>query len=721
MEMIRLHLEGMTCAACAVRVEKVLRTQGGVATAHVNFTNNTASLALAPDFEVADIIEAVRRAGFEASRDASDGEVRAEREAATRLADRRRLALVLLAAALTLPLVLPMLLSPLGVSLAIPGWVQLALAAPVQIVGGARFYRGALGALRAGSANMDVLVSLGTTAALGLSIFLLFSGGDHFYFEASATVITLVLLGRWMEVRARREASSAVQALLDLRPLTATVLRDGVPVAGVPVETLGAGEVVVVRPGETVPADGAVIWGHSELDESMLTGESLPVRRGVGDDVVGGSVNGAGLLHVETSGTPEESQLATIVRLVEDAQATRAPIQDLVDRISAVFVPVVVALALLTLGGWMLAGATLEGALMVAVSVLVIACPCALGLATPAALMVGTGVAARAGVLVEDAEALETARRVDTVVFDKTGTLTEGRPEVTEAASADVATMLRLAATAESGSEHPLAGALLREAESRQLGLATLESFEAVAGRGLAARIEGAEVLVGSRRLLQEAGLTTDPWESRAVQWEQRGQIVIWVARAHEVLGCISVGDRVRPEGKAVVAALRARRIEPVLATGDTRRTASWVAAQLGIERVEAELLPSDKAGLMAELRDEGRVVAMVGDGVNDAPALAAASVGIALGSGADVAVRTAGVTLVRAELGLVVTALDISAATTRTIRQNLFWAFAYNVVGLPLAAFGLLTPMFAGGAMAFSSVSVLANALRLQRWRSEV
>jgi len=720
MDTIRLQLDGMTCATCAVRVEKVLRKQDGVATAQVNFANETATLALSQDLDPATLIEAIRRAGFDASPAATDAEAREVRARLALRADRKRLALVAMAGALTLPLVLPMLLAPLGVGFAVPGWLQLVLAAPVQFIAGARFYRGAWGALRARSANMDVLVSLGTTAAFALSTVLLLQGEEHLYFEGGATVITLVLLGKWMERRARRKASSAIESLLDLRPQTARVLRDGEIMEGVPVEALGAGEVVAVRPGEAVPVDGVVVWGQSELDESMLTGESLPVSRGVGGSVVAGSLNGRGLLHVETTRAADESTLATIIALVEDAQASRAPIQGLVDRISAVFVPAIVVLSLLAFGGWMLVGATVAEALMVAVAVLVIACPCALGLATPAALMVGTGAAARAGVLVEDAEALETARRVNLVVFDKTGTLTEGRPEVTELLSTEPERMLSLAAAAEVGSEHPLGAALVREAERRDLPTQDLQAFEARPGRGVVAQIGGAEVLVGSRRLLHEAGLDTAPWEDDARAEEGRGRIVVWVARDGEVLGCVAIGDRIRPESLAVIASLKRRGIESAIATGDNRRTAGWVAEQLGIDRVEAELLPADKAAWVVRLREEGRVVAMVGDGVNDAPALAAADVGFAMGTGADVAMRTAGVTLMRPELGLVVAALDISAATTRTIRQNLFWAFAYNVVGLPLAALGLLTPMFAGGAMALSSVSVLANALRLQRWRSK-
>ena len=674
--------------------------------------------AEAEDLDPAALLAAVRAAGFEATVASHDADAREVRAAAAQRADHRRLATLVASALLTAPLVLPMLLAPFGAHVVVPGWAQLALATPVQLVAGARFYRGALGALRAGSANMDVLVALGTTAAYGLSVAMFLAGESHLYFEASAAVITLVLLGKWMEARAKRRAASAVEALLGLRPRTARVLRGGHLVEGVPVEALSIEDVVVVRPGESLPVDGVVVWGQTEIDESLITGESLPVPRGPGDEVVGGSLNGSGLVHVRTKRVGDESTLSRITRLVEAAQASRAPIQATVDRISAVFVPLVVLLALVAFGGWIGVGATVSEAMIVAVSVLVIACPCALGLATPAALMVGAGVAARSGVLVEDAEAFEAAREVDVVVFDKTGTLTEGRPEVTRLVAGQPLRMLALAAAAESGSEHPLAGALLREAERRSLALPALESFEASPGRGLAARVEGASLRVGSRRWMGEGGYDTAPWEAEAEEEEARGRSVIWVAANDEILGFVAVGDRLRPDSREVIDGLRRRGVEPAIATGDNHRTAAWVAAELGVDLVRAELLPEDKAAWIRELEGAGRVVAMVGDGVNDAPALAAARVGVAMGTGSDVALRTAGVTLARPEPRLVLAALDISRATTRTLRQNLFWAFVYNVVGLPLAAFGLLTPMMAGGAMALSSVSVLGNALRLQRWR---
>ncbi len=719
-ESVRLAIGGMTCATCSRRVEKVLRRVEGVETAQVNLATEVATVALTPGATSIDaLVEAVTRAGYTAVRAPSDS---AEREAAERAeaaAARRELWLLGGAALLTAPLVLPMLLAPAGISWMLPGPVQLLLATPVQLVAGARFYRGAWGALRAGSANMDVLVALGTTAAWGLSTALLFTGG-HLYYEAGAAVITLVLLGKWLEARAKRGTTAAIRALMELRPQTASVLRDGREVT-VPVDAVGAGDVVVVRPGERVPVDGRIVRGESLLDESLITGESRPVERGVGEEVTGGSINGDGALQVEATRVGEESRLSRIIALVEQAQASKAPIQRTVDRVAAVFVPAVMVAAGATLAGWLLAGAGIEVSLVTAVSVLVIACPCALGLATPAALMVGTGAAARAGILIKDAPALERAHAVDVVAFDKTGTLTEGRPEVTHVAAAegDEDGLLALAAAAQSGSEHPLARAVIGAAAGRGLAVVPAGSFRARAGRGIEARVEGRTVHVGSRRLMEELGLDTGALEPRARALEERGVTVMWVARDGAILGTIGAEDRVRERAGDAVRRLEALGVEVVMLTGDDRRTAEAVAARVGIRRVVAQVLPEDKAREIEALRAGGRVVAMVGDGINDAPALAAADVGLAMSTGTDVAMSTAGVTLVRPEPTLVADAIQVSRATTRKIRQNLFWAFAYNAVGIPLAALGFLTPIIAGGAMALSSVSVVTNALLLHRWRA--
>ena len=718
-ESVRLAIGGMTCATCSQRVEAALRRVPGVVSAQVNLASDVATVAFTPGVvAVADLVAAAERAGYTATRAPSSAAEREEAARAGASRARRELAVLLGSAALTLPLVAPMLLAPFGVVWMPPGWLQLLLATPVQLVAGARFYRGAWGALRSGGANMDVLVALGTTSAFGLSLAQLATGG-HLYFEGAAAVITLVLLGKWLEARARRSTTQAIQALIELRPETARVVRDDLEVE-VPAEAVGRGEVVVVRPGERVPVDGVIVRGESHLDESLVTGESLPVARGPGDPATGGSINGDGLLRIEATAVGDESALARIIALVQEAQASKAPIQRLVDRVAAVFVPVVVGVALVTLAGWLLAGAATEAAVVHAVSVLVIACPCALGLATPTALMVGTGAAARAGILIKDAEALERAHAVTTVVFDKTGTLTEGRPEVREvvALDGDTDALIGLAAAAQKGSEHPLARAVLREAGARELAVAEPDAFRALAGRGLEATVGGRAVAIGSRRLMEERAVPLGEHDARAAALEAEGTTVMWVAEGARLLGLIGVGDRVRKGAAAAVARLARAGVEAVMLTGDNRATANFVARTLGIARVIAEVLPEDKAREVQALRADGRVVAMVGDGVNDAPALAAADIGFAMSSGTDVAMHTAGVTLMRPDPGLVADAVTVSRATTRKIRQNLFWAFVYNVVGLPLAAFGFLTPMFAGAAMAMSSVSVVTNALLLRRWR---
>ena len=723
-ESVRLDIGGMTCATCSGRIEKVLRRLDGVATAQVNLASEVATIAFTPGVAtVAALTDAIQKAGYTATVALTDAAAEEERRAAeVRLARRERL-LLLASAGLTLPLVLPMALGLFGSSWMLPGGIQLLLAAPVQVVAGARFYRGALASLRAGTGNMDLLVALGTTAAFGLSLWTLLSEpGGHLYFEASAAVITLVLLGKSLESRAKRRTTDAIRALMALRPETARVLRDGREVE-VAADAVGRGDVVVIRPGERVPVDGTVVRGESQLDESLITGESLPVARGLGDPVTGGSINGEGLLHVEATNVGEESVLARIVAMVEGAQATKAPIQKTVDRVAAVFVPVVVGVAVVTLVSWLIAGAPTSTAIIYAVAVLVIACPCALGLATPTALMVGTGAAARAGILIKDAEALERAHAVDVVVFDKTGTLTEGRPEVREVVCVrgDADVLIALTAAAQTGSEHPLGKAVVRRAAERSLELAGVEEFRAVTGRGLEATVAGRSILVGSRRLMGERSVDLAEYEPRAVALERQGMTVMWIAEGSDapaLLGLIGVGDAIRDSAKAAVADLHAAGVEVVMLTGDNARTAAVVAEALGIERVLAEVLPEDKARQVTTLAEGGRVVAMVGDGVNDAPALAAAAVGFAMATGSDVAMHTAGVTLMRSEPTLVSDAIAISRATTRKIHQNLFWAFAYNVFGIPLAALGFLSPVFAGAAMALSSVSVVTNALMLRRWR---
>jgi Cu+-exporting ATPase len=661
----------------------------------------------------------VRRAGYEAS-----PLVEGAPPADPAPESRRELWHVLIGAALAAPLLLGMAARMAGLPVMLPGWAQLLLAAPVQFWLGARFYAGAWKALRAGAGNMDLLVALGTSAAFGLSVWsLLLGDGGALYFESGALIIVFVMLGKWLEGRARGATASALRALMRLHPTTARVRRAGTEVE-VPVASLRLGDTVVVRPGERIPVDGRVIDGSAAVDASALTGESLPVDVVPGAAVRAGTVDTDGLLAVEATAIGAETMLARVVRMVEGAQASKAPIQRLVDRVSAVFVPVIVGLAVLTFVGWLLAGAAPATALLNAVAVLVIACPCALGLATPTAIMVGTGAAARAGILIRDAGVLERAQAIRLVAFDKTGTLTEGQPAVVAVtpAGAQAADVLRLAAALQRGSEHPLARAVLARAEADGIAPPRVERFRALPGRGVSGVLDGRTLLLGNRALLAASGVTIEMLEAAAVAQEAQGRTVSWLAEAApvpRVLGLIGFGDAPRAGAAAAVRRLHAMGLGTALLTGDSAGAAASVAGALGIETVEAGLLPADKSASLGRLRAALGGVAMVGDGINDAPALAAADIGIAMAGGTDVVMETAGIALMRPDPGLVADALDIARRTTGKIRQGLFWAFAYNAIGVPLAALGWLSPAVAGAAMALSSVSVLANALLLRRWRA--
>lgn len=714
----RLIIEGMTCATCVGRVEKALLSVPGITKAEVNLATETADVE-GVGVRAVDLIGAVEDAGYGArllTDDAGRNAQAEARDAARRRAEGWR---VVAAIALAAPLMLPMFGIPL------PGWVQLLLATPVQFVLGGRFYVAAWKAVRAGSGNMDLLVALGTSAAYFFSLWLLTQPhAHHLYFEAAAVVIALVLLGKWLETRAKRSTTLAIRSLMALRPENARIERNGTEIE-VPVSAVSVGDVVVMRPGERAPVDGRIIEGQSALDESLITGESLPVEKHAGDKVIGGSINGSGLLRVETIAVGAQSALARIIALVESAQAKKVPVQKLVDRVSAVFVPVVLVVAAITLAGWSLAG-DFAGGLIAAVSVMVIACPCALGLATPTAFMVGTGAAARAGILIRDPQALEHGRNVDTVILDKTGTLTEGKPAVTDIialAPTSEGDLLRLAAAAQQGSEHPLAHAILTHYQETT-PLPRVEQFQSQTGRGLTANVDGRALAIGNRRLMGEHNIDASALEARAAELEIQGRTVMWIGECTEqprLLGVIGVADPIKPHAAQAVQRLIAAGVTPYLITGDNERTAAYVAQLVGVERVFAGVLPEGKAAAVEGLRKEGRHVAMVGDGVNDAPALAAADVGIAMGAGADVAMNTAGVTLMRSDPLLIADAIDISRATYAKIRQGLFWAFVYNVVGMPIAAFGLLDPVYAGAAMALSSFSVVANALLLRRWKAAV
>ena len=719
-ETVELAIGGMTCAACSARIERQLNKLPGVE-ATVNLPAERAHIRFDPaQADVDRLVATIVKTGFTATRSTADtrGEEKARKAAAYR-AELRRFWIAL---ALTLPLLAQMpAMFQGGFSLGaechtedvIPRWLQFLLATPVQFWVGWRFYVGGWNAVRGGSGNMDVLVALGTSMAWAYStaIWLLDWTHLHVYYEASATVITLVLMGKILEARAKAKTSAAIEALMKLQPQTAHVERDG-QLVELPIKSLIPGDVVVVRPGEAVPVDGEVLSGNSSANESMLTGESLPVTKAPGDRVFAATINGDGLLRCKATGVGAHTLLAGIIALVEEAQGSKAPVQRLVDKVAAVFVPVVVVVALVTFAGWMWSYGDFTYALINAVAVLVIACPCALGLATPTAIMVGTGLGAKAGILIRNAQALELAEKINVLAVDKTGTLTEGKPVVTDikvGAGETASAVLQLAASLEQGSTHPLAAALVAEARTRGLMLDVPQDVKAIPGRGLEGTVAGQRVRVGSPAWLVEEGLTVPATTHPIV-----------VAAEARVVGTIAVADPLRESSKAAVARLQALGVDVVMLTGDNAATAAEIARQAGVARFEAGVLPADKASHVAALKAAGKVVGMAGDGINDAPALAAADVSFAMGAGADVAMQTADVTLMRDDLNGVADAISLSRATLAKIRQNLFWAFIYNVIGLPAAAFGYLNPVIAGAAMAMSSVSVVSNSLLLRRWKPE-
>jgi Cu+-exporting ATPase len=744
MTTIDIGIGGMTCASCVARVEKALKKVPGVAEVSVNLATETARIQVAGSENIdAKLRRTVRDAGYEplqanAAVDAVD---------ASPWAGFMPVGLGLL---LSAPLVLPMIGDLFGKHWMLPAWAQFALATPVQFILGAKFYKGAYSAIKAFAGNMDLLVAIGTTAAWALSVWLWLTAEAgsmvHLYFEGSAVVITLVLLGKWLETRAKRQTTSAIRALHALRPDVAHLMgADGE--VDVPVLEVMVGDTLAVRAGERIPVDGVVLQGESSVDESMLTGESLPVHKNEGVTLTGGSINGDGRLLMQVKAVGSETVLANIIRLVEDAQAGKAPIQRLVDQVSAIFVPVVLGIALLTLLGWWLTGHSFELALIRAVAVLVIACPCALGLATPTAIMAGTGVAAKFGILIKDAQALELAHKVNVVAFDKTGTLTVGKPRLTAFVladtladalvdniadtSTDATQLLSLAASLQSGSEHPLARAVVDAAKARNLNIPAPDNVRAVPGRGSEGEVGVESFLIGSLRWMQELKVDMGTLATHATDMQAQGATVSAMAQRTtqgntqniKLKALMAFGDEPKPGAKETIAELKNRGIKTVMISGDNRGAAEAMARRLGLDptagEVMSEVLPGDKAALISKLKEgDKNVVLMVGDGVNDAPALAAADVGMAMSNGTDVAMHAAGITLMRGDPMLVAAALDISAKTVAKIRQNLFWAFAYNVAGIPLAALGYLNPVVAGAAMALSSVSVMSNALLLKRWK---
>ena len=723
----------MTCASCVARVERVLKKVPGVQEATVNLATESARVVISPGEDVqARLRRAVRDAGYEPR--AADATVSTEQ--ASPWAGFSPVGFGLL---LSLPLMLPMVGELFGRHWMLPAWLQFALATPVQFVLGWHFYRAGWHALKALSGNMDLLVSIGTSAGWALSMWLWLTSAPgaavHLYFEGSAWVVTLVMLGKWLEVRAKRQTTSAIRALHALRPDVAHLIGpDGE--ADVPVGDLLVGDRLVIKPGERIPVDGVLLEGRTQVDESMLTGEPLPVDKYPSADLgtaaqaalTGGSINGDGRVVMLVRAIGSETVLARIIRLVEDAQAAKAPIQRLVDQVSAVFVPAVLMISLVTLLGWWLSGHSFEQALLNTVAVLVIACPCALGLATPVAIMAGTGVAAQHGILIKNAQALELAHRVDIVAFDKTGTLTLGHPRLASLLVADGMNeneTLRIAASLQSGSEHPLSRAVVRLARERLLALETPNNVHSLPGRGSEGELGSRHFLIGSLRWMKELDIDTNSMESKARPLQDQGATVSAMAErtSHGLVLCalLAFFDEPKPGAKDALAALRALGIKTVMISGDNRGSAETMARRLGLRPEEGEVmsdvLPAEKAKRVAALKTGGHVVAMVGDGVNDAPALATADVGMAMGNGTDVAMHAADITLMRGDPLLVAAALDISNRTVAKIRQNLFWAFAYNIAGIPLAAFGFLNPVVAGAAMAMSSISVMSNALLLKRW----
>lgn len=714
-------VEGMTCAGCSARVEKVLLGEPGVVDADVNLalervTVTTASGCVTPEA----LAGRVDKAGYRLVVGEEKTEQPGVDSGEDRLAAERRT--VIVSMVLTLPMVVGMVFAAFGydeIHLMPAG--EVLLATPIQFWIGARFYRAAYNALRSGGANMDVLVVMGTTAAYAYSWYLLLTLGSaadgQLYFEASAVIITLVLLGKHLESRAKRATTSAIRQLMDLRPPTATVRQPDGTEEAVPVSRVGVGDVVIVRPGERIPVDGEVISGMSEVDESLLTGESVPVAKEMGDSVTGGAVNTVGYLEVSTTAVGADTTLARIVRLVEAAQSGKARVQRLVDRVSRVFVPIVVGIAVVTCAVWLAATGSFEASLIAAVSVLVIACPCALGLATPTAIMTGTGAAARAGILIKDVDTLERAPGLSTVVFDKTGTLTEGKPRVTDVrvVRGTEDGLLAVAAAVQGPSEHPLAKAVVNYAQGRGIESDPPTDFRNHVGRGVSGIVEGIEVRAGNREFALGEGTPDDlDWGSG------KGGTVVWVSDEEGVRGALLCRDAVRPEARAAVERLKTLGVRPVILSGDAVSAVWPLAAEVGIDEAHARVLPDEKAAFVQERMAGGERVAMVGDGINDAPALAAADVSFAIGTGTDVAMETAGITLMRPAPTLIPAAVDASRTTFRKIKQNLFWAFVYNVVGIPAAALGCLSPTLAGAAMAFSSVCVVSNSLLLRRWKPQ-
>ncbi|WP_312906305.1 heavy metal translocating P-type ATPase [Tissierella praeacuta] len=714
-----LIIEGMTCAACSSRVEKVLNKQEGVVKATVNLSTNKAVVEYPSGVIDEDIlVKIIEKAGYKAE---IEIERDLDREKELREKEIKSLKMsFIFSAALSLPLFSAMFFHMAGIhTILTNGWFQLILATPVQFLIGYRFYKGAYNSLRGGGANMDVLVSMGTSSAYFYSIYNLITGVHEYYFEASAVIITLILLGKTFEAVAKGKTSEAIKKLIGLQPKTARIIKDGVEM-DISIEKVEIGDIVVVRPGERIPVDGIVVEGNSAVDESMITGESIPIDKTVDDEVIGATINKFGTFKFRATKIGKDTVLSQIIKLVEDAQGSKAPVQRLADKIAGVFVPVVVVIALITFLGFYFIGGNFNIGLINAVAVLVIACPCALGLATPTAIMVGTGKGAENGILIKSGEHLERAHKIDTIVFDKTGTITKGEPEVTDIISFNDMgrdEILRIAASVERTSEHPLGQSIVKKGEEELLKLLEPEKFMAIPGKGLKATFEGKEVFIGNRKLMSDNNISIANGEEILLKLEEEGKTAMLLSLDNKLSGILAVADKIKETSRDAIEELKNMGLDIYMITGDNERTAKAIAKEVGITNVLAEVLPENKAEVVEEIKSRGKNVGMVGDGINDAPALAAADVGFAIGTGTDVAMEAADITLMRGDLSSIVTAIRLSHRTMRTIKQNLFWAFFYNSIGIPFAALGFLDPMIAGAAMAFSSVSVVTNSLRLKKF----
>ncbi|WP_372869510.1 heavy metal translocating P-type ATPase [Planomicrobium okeanokoites] len=718
-ERIELSLSGMTCAACATRIEKVLSKTEGVIQANVNLASEKATVKyINGKTDVDTLIGRVKKTGYDA-KPAVKENTEAEKAVKEQQYKKQRNAFVI-GAVISIPFLVAMIGEFTGNhALMMPGWFQFILATIVQFTIGWRFIRGAYNSLRGGSANMDVLVALGTLAAYLYSTTLLLTGTESgFYFEASVIIITLIILGKVLEARAKGQTSEALKKLMGLQAKTAHVIRNGETV-DVPVEDVESGDLLLIKAGGKIPVDGEIVEGQTSVDESMLTGESLPVEKEQGDMLIGATINKHGSVKMKATKVGKDTALSQIIRMVEEAQGSKAPIQNLADKISGIFVPIVIGIAILT---FLITFyfTDFSAALVSAVAVLVIACPCALGLATPTAIMVGTGKGAEHGVLIKGAEYLQLIRNVDAFVLDKTGTITKGEPEVTDvmAFGIDKNELLRLVASAETGSEHPLGQSIIQKAKEKKIQLSEATNFEAVPGHGIYASIDGKRLAVGNKKLMERENILLESYKTEIEALEEKGKTVMMAAEDGSLLGYVAVADTVKKTSQQAIRELKALGIEVIMMTGDNERTAQSIAAEVGVDRVLAEVLPEGKAEQVEKLKQEGKRVAMVGDGINDAPALATADVGIAIGTGTDVAIEAADITLMSGDLLAIVETIQLSQATMRKIKQNLAWAFGYNILLIPVAAFGLLNPILAGAAMAFSSVSVVTNTLFLKRWK---